>query len=277
MTDTSFLGFGLGLRPAYYQTILDTTPNIDWFEIVTEDYLIPGGPAIDYLQQIRQRFSIVMHGVSLSIGSCDSLNWDYLEQVKSLADWLKPAWISDHLCWTGVDGINTHDLLPLPRNETTIDHVVDRIQQVQRFLGQRILLENISTYIEYKDSEMPEWEFLATIAERADCLILLDINNIYVNAQNHQFDPEEYIAQLPKNRIQQFHLAGHQFRNTHIVDTHDQPIIDPVWKLYEQAFAQFGPVSTMIERDANMPSLDELIAELDMARYLAQQTMSHAT
>ncbi len=264
-----YLGFGLGLRPTHYESILNDSPAIDWFEILSENYLIPGGKPLHCLDRVRSRYPLVMHGVSLSIGSHDPLNRDYLGQLKALASRIEPAWISDHLCWTGVGGINAHDLLPLPYTEEAINHVVARLNQVQEFLGRRILLENVSSYVTYPESEMSEWEFLREIAARADCLILLDINNIYVSSVNHEFDPHAYLDAIPVERVWQFHLAGHQNHGDYIIDTHDEPVIDPVWELYERAVRRFGRVSTMIERDDNIPPLAELLAELNHARQIA--------
>jgi len=263
------LGFGLGLRTDHYETILAEKPSVDWFEVITENYLVPGGKPLYYLDSIRANYPLVMHGVSLSIGGTDPLNLDYLRQVKTLAERIEPAWISDHLCWTGVNGVNLHDLLPLPYTQEAVQHVADRVKTVQDFLRCRILLENVSSYITYAHSEMTEWEFLSAVAERADCLILLDINNIYVSAHNHQFDPLDYLNNVPAKRVQQFHLAGHLNLGNIIIDSHGDTVIDPVWSLYEAALRRFGPVSTMIERDDNIPPFAELLAELEMARQTA--------
>jgi len=263
------LGFGLGLRTAHYETILAEKPPVDWFEVITENYLVPGGKPLYYLDSIRANYPLVMHGVSLSIGGTDPLNLDYLRQVKTLAERIEPAWISDHLCWTGVNGVNLHDLLPLPYTQEAVQHVADRVKTVQDFLRCRILLENVSSYITYAHSEMTEWEFLSAVAERADCLILLDINNIYVSAHNHQFDPLDYLNNVTAKRVQQFHLAGHLNLGNIIIDSHGDTVIDPVWSLYEAALRRFGPVSTMIERDDNIPPFAELLAELEMARQIA--------
>lgn len=263
------LGFGLGLRTDYYKTILADKPAVDWFEVITENYLVSGGKPLFYLDHIRANYPMVMHGVSLSIGSTDPLNTDYLRQLKALAARIEPAWISDHLCWTGVNGVNLHDLLPLPYTEAAIDHVVNRVSAVQDFLGRRILLENVSSYVSYAHSEMSEWDFLSAVAERADCLILLDINNIYVSAHNHGFDPLVYLHNLPVNRIQQIHLAGHLNLGNMIIDSHGDSVIDPVWSLYEAALHRFGSVSTMIERDDNIPPFAELLTELEMAKQIS--------
>jgi uncharacterized protein len=262
-------GFGLGLRPPHYEAILGDSHAIDWLEIITENYLVPGGKPLHYLERIRSRFPLVMHGVSLSIGSTDPIDREYLAGVRELARRIEPAWISDHLCWTGVEGRNVHDLLPLPYTEEALACVVERVGQVQDLLGRQILLENVSSYLTYRSSEMTEWEFLTELAERADCAILLDINNIHVSAVNHGFDALQYLHAIPKERVRQFHLAGHSDMGDHLIDTHDHPIAPPVWNLYRAAVAHFGPVATMIERDDNIPPLSELVAELDLARAIA--------
>ena len=265
------LGFGLGLRTDHYEQVLNDRPDVDWLEIISENYMVEGGKPLYYLDRIRELYPMVMHGVSMSIGSTAPLNLDYLADLKRLIARVEPAWVSDHLCWTGVHGRNLHDLMPLPYTEETIAHVSARVKQVQDFLGRQILLENVSSYVTYQASELTEWEFLSAIAERADCLLLLDINNIYVSSHNHGFDPVEYLDGVPGERIRQFHLAGHSYQDQLIIDTHDHPVCDPVWSLYQQAVERFGRVSTMIERDDNIPPLDELIAELDRARRLASE------
>jgi uncharacterized protein (UPF0276 family) len=267
------LGFGLGLRVDHYEAILSGNPPIDWFEVLTENYLVPGGKPLNYLMRIRARYPVVMHGVSLSIGSTAPLDLEYLRQVKALAARVQPAWISDHLCWTGVAGRNTHDLLPLPYTEEALANVVERVRTVQDILGRRILLENVSSYVAFRDSQLTEWQFLAEIAERADCLILLDVNNIYVSAVNHEFEALEYLNAIPAARVQQIHLAGHENHGDYLVDTHDHPVPDPVWELYEAAVRRCGAVSTMIERDDNIPPLEELCAELERARALSARTL----
>ncbi|GAC1451887.1 MAG: DUF692 domain-containing protein [Steroidobacteraceae bacterium] len=271
---TPTLGFGLGLRVDHYDAILADRPPVDWFEILTENYLVPGGKPLNYLMRFRERYPLAMHGVSLSIGSTAPLDLDYLRQVKALAARVEPAWISDHLCWTGVAGRNAHDLLPLPYTEEALAHVVARVRTVQDFLGRRILLENVSSYVAYRDSRLSEWEFLGEIAVRADCLILLDVNNIYVSAVNHEFKALEYLNAMPVERVQQIHLAGHENRGDYLIDTHDQPVPDPVWELYAAAVRRFGAVSTMIERDDHIPPLGELCAELTQARALCARTLA---
>jgi uncharacterized protein (UPF0276 family) len=268
-----FLGFGLGLRTEHYNAILDTKPKIDWFEALSENYMIPGGKPLNYLDRIRENYPVVMHGVSLSIGSTAEVDKNYLRDLKKLADRIEPAWISDHLCWTGVHGQNMHDLLPLPYTEETVKHVAERVKIVQDYLGRQILLENVSSYASYIDSNMTEWEFISQIAELADCRLLLDVNNIYVSSYNHHFDAKAFIDGVPAERIQQIHLAGHNNHGDYIIDTHDAPVIDPVWQLYEYAIARFGAVSTMIERDDKIPELEVLVDELNIARTISAATV----
>ena len=268
------LGFGLGLRVDHYDAILAERPAVDWLEVLTENYLVPGGKPLDYLMRFRERYPLAMQGVSMSIGSTAPLDLDYLRQVKALAARVEPVWISDHLCWTGISGRNTHDLLPLPYTEEALAHVVGRVRAVQDFLGRRILLENVSSYVGFRDSRLTEWEFLGEIAVRADCLILLDVNNIYVSAINHEFKALEYLNAIPADRVQQIHLAGHENRGEYLVDTHDHPVPDPVWELYAAAVRRFGAVSTMIERDDHIPPLAELVAELAHARALSERTLA---
>lgn len=265
-----FLGFGLGLRTEHYETILETHPPVDWFEVLSENYLVAGGKPLYYLDRIRAEYAVVMHGVSLSIGG-DKINREYLKKLKELSDRVEPEWISDHLCWTGIRGKNLHDLMPLPYTEEAIAHVVSHVNEVQDFLSRRILLENVSSYVTYKQSAMSEWDFLRSIAERADCYILLDVNNIYVSSFNHGFDPEAFLRGVPVERVHQFHLAGHRNCGNYIVDTHDDSVIDPVWDLYAKAVRRFGDVSTMIERDDHIPPLLELLDELDRARRIARE------
>ena len=264
-----YLGFGLGLRTEHYNAILETKPKVDWFEALSENYMIPGGKPLNYLDKIRADYPMVMHGVSLSIGSTAQVDKEYLRDLKKLADRIQPAWISDHLCWTGVHGQNMHDLLPLPYTPETAKHVAERVKIVQDYLGRQILLENVSSYASYTDSSMTEWQFISQISEAADCLLLLDVNNIYVSSYNHQFDAKAFIDGVPLKRIQQIHLAGHQNNGDYIIDTHDAPVIDPVWDLYAYAIARLGQVSTMIERDDKIPELEVLVAELDKARAIS--------
>ena len=268
-----FLGFGLGLRPQHYREILETSPRVDWFEVISENYLVPGGQPLRMLDRIAERYPIVMHGVSLSIASTAPLNVDYLQQLKALAQRVEPRWISDHLCWTGVHGVNLHDLLPVPYTEEALRHVTERIARVQDALGRRLVIENVSSYITYACSEMSEWDFVAELARRADCLLLLDVNNVFVSGVNHAFDQRDFIAAIPRDRVVQFHLAGHSEGETCLIDTHDEPVCEAVWDLYGQALSTFGPVSTMIERDDNIPPLADLVTELNRARAIAEQVL----
>lgn len=265
------LGFGLGLRTQHYESLLEGEHAVDWLEIISENYMIGGGKPLYFLEKLRERFPMVMHGVSLSIGGTDPLNMTYLKELKQLINRVNPAWISDHLCWTGVHGVQLHDLMPLPYTQKTIAHVAERIAQVQDFLGQRILIENVSSYLTYPISEMSEWDFVNAIAEKADCLLLLDVNNIYVSAVNHGFDAKKYIDALPAHRIQQIHLAGHIREGDVIIDTHDHPVVSDVWDLYAYSIQRFGHVSTMIERDADIPPIEELILELNQAREISRE------
>ena len=266
-------GFGLGLRPVHYPDFLAAPQAVDWLEIISENYMIPGGKPLAMLDAILERYPVAMHGVSLSIGSTDGLDAQYLAELKALANRVQPMWMSDHLCWTGVQGRNSHDLLPLPYSEEALRLVVQHVNQVQDTLGRRILLENVSSYLNYRSSEMSEWEFLRQVAEQADCLLLLDVNNIYVSGINHGFDPIEFLNHLPVERVQQIHLAGHSDHGDYIVDTHDHPVAEPVWDLYRYTCKRFGDVATMIERDDDIPELSVLIAELDRARAIAAGTL----
>lgn len=263
------LGFGLGLRKEHYQDVIDTLPDVDWFEILTENYLVSGGKPLYFLDQIAERYPLVMHGVSMNIGNTEALDKQYLQQVKNLKNRINARWLSDHLCWTGTNGSNAHDLLPLPYTEEALEHVVKRIEQVQDFLGSRMLIENVSSYVSYQQSEMSEWEFLSEVAQRADCLLLLDINNIYVSAVNHEFEALDYLLSIPSHRVQQFHLAGHSNYGDYVIDTHDMPVCNAVWSLYARAVEHFGDVTFMIERDDNIPALEELLLELNLARDIA--------
>ena len=270
-----FLGFGLGLRTDHFQEVIDTKPTVDWFEVVSENFMVNGGKPKHYLHTIRESYPMVMHGVSLSIGSTDPLNITYLKQLKVLVNELQPEWISDHLCWTGAQQVNSHDLLPMPYNNEALGHIVDRVSEVQDYLGQPILMENVSSYITYVESEMTEWEFLNEVAKRSGCNILLDINNIYVSARNHNFSTQDYLNGISKDKVRQFHLAGHTDYGDYVIDTHDHPVADPVWALYKDALKRFGMISTMIERDDNIPPLNDLLAELDVAKRIAKETLNY--
>jgi hypothetical protein len=269
MQKPSPLGFGLGLRPVYYGEILESRPPVDWFEVISENYMVKGGPPPATLERIRADYPIVMHGVSMSIASTAQLDMDYLTALKNLADRFQPEFVSDHLCWTGVHGLNLHDLLPVPYTQEALDHVVDRIGRVQDFLGRRIAIENVSTYVTFAESEMDEWTFVRELARRADCWLLLDVNNVFVSGYNHDFDPHEFFQSIDVDRVVQFHLAGHEDRGTHKIDTHDEPVSEEVWALFAAAWRRFGPVSVMIERDDKFPPFVELLAELQRAREIA--------
>ena len=266
-------GFGLGLRPDHYPDFLREPQPVDWLEIISENYMVPGGKPLAMLDAIRADYPMVMHGVSLSIGSDEPFDMDYLAALKALERRVEPLWISDHLCWTGINAHNTHDLLPLPYDAPALDCVVENIGRVQDYLGRRILIENPSSYVTFRSSDRSEWEFLAEMAGRADCLLLLDVNNIYVSARNHGFDPEDYLAGLPVDRIQQIHLAGHSDMGDYVIDTHDADVCDAVWDLYASAIRRFGSVATMIERDDAIPPLADVLAELDCARALAARAL----
>ncbi len=263
-----FLGFGLGLRTDHFQDVLDRAPTVDWFEVISENFMVAGGKPKFYLHAIRERYPLVMHGVSMSIGSADPLNMDYLSNLKALINEVQPEWVSDHLCWTGMQKMNSHDLLPLPYTDDVIQHLIERIKFVQDYLGRQILIENVSSYLTFSESHLTEWDFLNIIAEEADCNILLDINNIYVSARNHGFKAEQYIDAMNPNRIWQIHLAGHSDYGQYVIDTHDHDISEAVWELYQYTAKKIGPVSTMIERDDHIPPLGELVTELDKARLL---------
>lgn len=263
------LGIGLGLRAPHYSHIAQSHPPLGWFEAISENYMglseSGSGRPLKTLENFRRDYEIVLHGVSLSIGSTDELNFSYLTKLKELANLIQPKWVSDHLCWTGVAGENVHDLLPLPFTKEAINHLASRVHRVQDFLGRRILLENVSSYITFEHSEMTEWDFLSEISKSADCGILLDVNNVYVNSVNHGFDPVAYLKALPRERIGQIHLAGHSRQGDILVDTHDAPVCDEVWDLFREAVKLFGPVSTMVEWDAKIPDFPTLQAEANKA------------
>ena len=260
------LGLGVGLRTVHFPHLLEHQPDVDWFEIISENFMDSRGRPRYVLDQLAERYRIVMHGVSLSIGSTDPLNFDYLRKLKSLADAVHAEWISDHVCWTGVAGRNTHDLLPLPYHEASLKHVVERIRIVQDVLERPLVLENPSSYVTFTASTMPEWEFVARMADEADCGLLLDVNNVYVSSVNHDFDPVEYLDSIPCERVVQFHLAGHTNMGTHLIDTHDGHVIDPVWELYRHAHRLTGGASTLLEWDAKIPPFPVVHAEVSKAR-----------
>jgi uncharacterized protein len=261
--------FGLGLRPEHYEEIADSPGKVSWFEALSENYMVAGGSPLRWLDRFRRDYPMALHGVSLSIGSIDPLDRRYLDDLKALVERVEPMWVSDHLCFTGLRGQNMHDLLPLPYTEEALNHVAERVGRVQDHLGRRLVLENVSSYVTYAASELSEWEFIAELSRRADCEILLDVNNVYVSAFNHEFDARTFLRAMPRERVRQFHLAGHTHKGSHIIDTHDEPIVPDVWSLYAEAVKLFPGVPTMIERDANIPPYAELLAELDEARRIA--------
>ena len=278
MSPPPLQGFGLGLRTEHYRDFIERRPAVDWLEIISENYLVPGGSPLHHLDRIRAERPMVMHGVSLSIGGTDALDGDYLRALKALADRVQPAWVSDHVCWTGVSGRNLHDLLPLPHTEAALRHLVDRVARVQDVLGRRLVLENVSSYLRFAGDEMGEHEFIAQLANRADCLLLLDVNNVYVNSVNHGFDAKAFIDALPADRVVQIHLAGHSRQpDGLLIDTHDAPVCEEVWALYAHTLGRIGFRPTMIERDDHIPAIDVLVAELDRARAIARSVATTTT
>src|SRR4051794_17958570 len=269
MEGFSQLGTGIGLRPPHYADVAAGRARVDWLEVITENFMVEGGNPRRVLRAVRERYPVVLHGVSMSLGSVDPLDDRYLDALAALAREVEPAWISDHLCWSSFGGHSAHDLWPLPYTEEALDHVAARIARVQERLGRRILVENVSSYLTFRQSAMPEWEFLAALADRADCGLLLDVNNVFVSGRNHGFDPAAFIDGVPRDRVAQFHLAGHSDKGTHLLDTHDHPVCDEVWALYRHAVRRFGPQATLLERDDDIPPLDELVAEARRAAEVA--------
>lgn len=266
-------GVGIGLRIPHYRHIFEKKPVVDWFEIISENYMVDGGRPLSVLDSILERYRVVQHGVSMYFGSAEPLNRDHLRRLKMLVRRTGTPWLSDHLCWGSVDGRYTHDLLPMPYTREAVLNTAEKVRQVQDYLEIPIAVENVSSYAEYQVSEMTEWEFLTEVVERADCGILLDVNNIYVSSQNHGFDPMTYVEQVPAERVAQIHIAGHSRYEKYILDTHDHPVIDPVWKLYARAIERCGPVATLLEWDDNIPSFDEVHAEaLKANRYLQRHS-----
>lgn len=260
------LGVGIGLRTVHYAHILEAQPDVGWFEILSENYMQTAGRPLDYLDAIADRYPVVMHGVSLSIGSTDPLNRAYLAELRALQGRTRARWVSDHLCWTGVGGKNTHDLLPMPYTEEALAHVAARVRSVQDTLGAPLALENPSTYVEFGHAPMREWEFLGRLAEEADCAILLDVNNVYVSAYNHGFDPQTYLRAIPFDRVVQLHVAGHTHHGTHIIDSHIGPVIDDVWRLLSTAHRRAGGAPVLLEWDAEIPPFEQVHAEALRAR-----------
>lgn len=260
-----FVGFGLGMRRDHYSRFLDGTATVDFVEVISENFMVDGGRPLDTLERVRAHYPVILHGVSLSVGSAHGIDAQYLARLRRLADRIDPLWVSDHLCWTRTSAHNSHDLLPLPLTREALGVVCDNVSRAQDALGRAMLIENPSSYCTFPQDEMAEWEFLAEMTLRTGCYLLLDVNNVFVSAHNHGLDAQAYIDGLPHDRIRQIHLAGHT-QGPVLIDTHDQPVRDEVWRLYDYAIERCGPVATMIERDGNIPPLDELVAELDMAR-----------
>jgi len=268
------LGHGVGLRREHFERVLAGPTRVDWFEVISENFMVKGGRPLHVLERVRCDYPVVLHGVSLSIGSTDPLDWDYLDRLRELASWVEPAWVSDHLCWTGVGGHNAHDLLPLPYTEEALDHVVARVGAVQEHLGRRIALENVSTYLSFANSTLSEWEFLVQLATRADCGILLDVNNVYVSAANQGFDPRTYLEAVPPERVWQVHLAGHTDRGSHLLDSHSRCVCEEVWELYRFATRRFGAVASLVEWDEDIPEWDSLEAESLRAREVQREALA---
>ncbi|WP_236549550.1 DUF692 domain-containing protein [Novosphingobium sp. TCA1] len=271
-----FQGFGLGLRIPHFQNFLNEAVPVDFVEIISENFMVAGGRPLHVLDQVRERWPVAMHGVSMSIGSADGVRPDYLERLKTLADRVDPLWVSDHLSWSRIEHVNSHDLLPLPFTEEALDTVCANIHHVQDVLERPLVLENPSTYLTFADDQMPEWAFLTEMTRRTGCYLLLDVNNIYVSGTNNGFDPYEYLAGVPADRVRQVHLAGHSQGRHRLIDTHDQPVPDLVWELFGRIYPRLGPVATMIERDDKIPPLADLLAELDIARGIATRVAEAA-
>ena len=270
------LGIGVGLRTVHFPHILERHPKVDWFEVLSENFMDTGGRPLHVLDQIAERYPIVLHGVSMSIGSTDPLNREYLRKLKALAARTRAHWVSDHLCWTGVMGRNTHDLLPMPYTEEALRHTAARVRQVSEILERPLVLENPSSYVEFAASSMTEWEFLSRLAEEADCGLLLDVNNVYVSSFNHGFDPRAYIAGIPADRVVQYHVAGHTNKGTHIVDTHSDHALAEVWDLYRLAWRRTGPAATLYEWDDDIPTFDVVHAEALKARAHREEPVAEA-
>jgi uncharacterized protein (UPF0276 family) len=263
--------FGLGMRVPHYSAYLDGSAPVDFVEVISENFMVDGGRPLHVLEQVRSHYPVALHGVSMSVGSADGLDPAYLSRLKALADRIEPMWVSDHLCWTGIGGHNSHDLLPVPYTNEALQTVSTNIQRAQDHLGRSLLIENPSSYVTFAHADMGEWEFMAEMARRTGCYLLLDVNNIFVSAANHGFDAIAYLDGIPADRVRQIHLAGHTpGRNGLLIDTHDQPVPEGVWALYAEAVRRVGPVATMIERDDDIPALEVLLAELDYARSIAQ-------
>jgi uncharacterized protein len=265
------LGIGVGLRVPHYNAILKDLPQVDWFECISENFMIDGGKPMYHLDAVREHYPMILHGVSMNLGSSDDLDAKYLKRLRALIDRVNPAWFSDHLCWGGVSGVNLHDLLPLPMTKKVAHHVADHIKQVQDEIGRIFVIENVSSYLTYRADEMPEWDFVSLVAETADCGLLFDVNNIYVSSRNHGFDPRVYVENIPHERVVQMHLAGHTDKGNYILDTHSDHVCPEVWELYRLACEKIGPCSTLIEWDDNIPELDVLLAEAELAKKIRKE------
>lgn len=270
--DLPYLGFGLGLRPPHYQQLLEPRSDVDWLEIISENFLLDGGRAHYFLDQFMERYTLIPHGVSMSVGNAEDLNPDYLKKLKKLIARIDPPWFSDHICWAGHEGQHMHNLLPLPYTTEVADYVAEKIRMVQDMMERPFLLENVSSYVEFTQSDMPEWEFLSHVAEKADCGLLLDVNNVFVSSRNHHFDPMTFIRSLPADRVIQYHIAGHLDKGRYILDTHGQSVRDEVWQLFEQTAPLFGDVSLIIERDEDIPPLEDVLEELAYARKIYRKS-----
>lgn len=267
------LGFGLGLRSPHIDYVLEHKPAVDWFELITENYLAPGGRPRAILHKIREHYPVVLHGLSFNIGSREAPDMSYLQQLKALIQDIQPSWVSDHICWTGLYGKTSHDLLPIAYNQQTLQQVADKVSRIQDVLQQTVVLENPSIYIQFRSADMAEPEFINQLCQRTGCRVLLDVNNVYVSSFNLGLDPVQQIRALDRHIVQQFHLAGHTHNGDHIIDTHDHPVSDPVWDLYAQACRHFGETATLLERDDHIPPFEELLHELDQARVIQQQAL----
>jgi uncharacterized protein (UPF0276 family) len=276
MLNLPHIGHGVGLRTPHYSKVVADRPAVDWFEVISENFMGEGGNPRRVLRQVREHYPVVLHGVSLSLGSVDPLNQRYVDDLKRLAAEIEPTWISDHLSWGSLGGHYLHDLLPLPYTEEALAHVAERVARVQERLGRQILVENVSSYLSFAHSTMSEWEFLAALVERADCGLLLDVNNVFVSAHNHGLSAHEFLNGLPVGRVGQIHLAGHTKGEKLFIDTHDHAICDDVWALYRHALTRFGTVPTLIERDDHIPPLEELVAESHRAKAIAEETWVEA-
>ncbi len=268
------LGIGIGLRPVHYQEIFSTSPAIDWFEIISENYMVDGGKPIENLERILDQYTVVQHGVNLAIGSPDPLDWDYLKKLKALVKKTKTPWLSDHLCWGRLPGAHYHDLLPLPYTKEVIEYVAKRARIIQDFLEVPFALENLSSYVTYRDNEMPEWEFYTAVVEKAGIYMMLDINNIYVSSRNSNFKPTDFLAHLPYDRVIQIHLAGHTDHGDYLLDTHDHEVCDAVWKLYGEVYPKTGGVSTLLEWDDRFKPFKETWEEALKAKTFQESLVS---